>query len=44
VIPTRHLSIDQVRRGRARLAVDWQFTLADRVANRLRRLAGLQAA
>jgi radical SAM superfamily enzyme YgiQ (UPF0313 family) len=44
VIPTRHLSIAQVRRGRERLAVDWQFSLADRIANKVRRLAGLRAA
>ena len=44
VIPTRHLTIEQVRRGRERLAVDWQFSLADRIVNKVRRLAGLRAA
>ncbi len=44
VIPTRHMSIAQVRHGRERLAVDWQFSLADRIVNKVRRLAGLRAA
>jgi anaerobic magnesium-protoporphyrin IX monomethyl ester cyclase len=41
VLPSRHLSIDQIRKARHRIQVDWQYTLADRVTNRLRRMAGL---
>jgi radical SAM superfamily enzyme YgiQ (UPF0313 family) len=40
IIPSRHLSLEQIRRARHRIAVDWQYTLADRIANRLRRVAG----
>jgi radical SAM superfamily enzyme YgiQ (UPF0313 family) len=43
VLPTRHLSVAQVRRARERLSVDWRYTLADRVVNRVRRVAGLAA-
>lgn len=43
VIPSRHLSIPQIRRARARMVVDWQFTLADRIINRTRRGIGLGA-
>jgi anaerobic magnesium-protoporphyrin IX monomethyl ester cyclase len=42
VIPSRHLSIREIRRARHRMAVDWQFTLADRVVRRLRRGIGLE--
>ncbi|HEY1413021.1 MAG TPA: hypothetical protein VGF36_12825, partial [Rhodopila sp.] len=41
VLPSRHLSIDQIRKARHRIQVDWKYTLADRVTNRLRRMAGL---
>ena len=41
VLPTRHLSIEQVRKARHRIQVDWKYTLADRVVNRLRRIVGL---
>ena len=41
VIPTRHLTVGQVRKARHRIAVDWQYTMADRVVNKLRRSVGL---
>jgi anaerobic magnesium-protoporphyrin IX monomethyl ester cyclase len=41
VIPTRHLTRAQVRKARHRIAVDWQFTLADRVVNKIKRTVGL---
>lgn len=41
VIPSRHMSLAEIRRARARIAVDWQFTLADRLRMRLRRAVGL---
>jgi anaerobic magnesium-protoporphyrin IX monomethyl ester cyclase len=41
VIRTRHLSVDEVARARNRISVDWQYSLADRVVNRVRRIAGL---
>jgi radical SAM superfamily enzyme YgiQ (UPF0313 family) len=41
VLPTRHLSVDEVRRARNRIAVDWQFTIADRVWRKMRRTLGL---
>nr|WP_294517247.1 B12-binding domain-containing radical SAM protein [uncultured Rhodopila sp.] len=41
VIRTRHLSIEQVRKARHRISVDWRYTLADRLINRLRRAAGM---
>jgi radical SAM superfamily enzyme YgiQ (UPF0313 family) len=41
VVRTRHLSIEQVRKARYRLSVDWRYTLTDRIINRLRRMAGL---
>jgi anaerobic magnesium-protoporphyrin IX monomethyl ester cyclase len=44
VIPTRHLGIPELRRARARLSVDWKYTLADRVVNRVRRTVGLPVA
>ena len=43
VIPSRHMSIRQIVRARYRMSVDWQFTLADRIRNRLRRLFGVAA-
>jgi radical SAM superfamily enzyme YgiQ (UPF0313 family) len=43
VIRTRHLSIEQVRKARHRISVDWRYTLTDRVINRLRRVAGLKS-
>ena len=43
VVPTRHLSIAQVRWARHRMLVDWKYTLFDRVMNRLRRVVGLSA-
>lgn len=42
VIPSRHMSRAAIERARHRIAVDWQFSLADRVRNRLRRLSGVQ--
>jgi radical SAM superfamily enzyme YgiQ (UPF0313 family) len=42
VIPSRHLSISQITKARHRIAVDWQYTLGDRVINRVRRMAGLE--
>ena len=44
VIPSRHLDIAELRRARARLSVDWKYTLADRVVNRMRRAVGLPVA
>jgi hypothetical protein len=44
VIPTRHLSVAQVKRARHRMSVDWKYSLGDRVVNRLRRMVGLQIA
>lgn len=41
VLPTRHLSTDQIRRASQRMAVDWQFTLADRIKTKAKRLLGL---
>ena len=41
VIPSRHLSIPQLRRARHRMSVDWRYSFADRVRNKLRRVAGL---
>lgn len=41
VLPTRHLTIEQVRRARHRIAVGWQHTLADRGVRWLRRRLGL---
>jgi len=41
VVPTRHLSIDQLKRATDRMKVDWQFTLFDRIKNKLRRMVGL---
>jgi len=43
VIPSRHLSIDQLRKARHRISVDWKYSLADRVMNRARKVAGLRA-
>jgi anaerobic magnesium-protoporphyrin IX monomethyl ester cyclase len=42
VIPTRHLTREEVRKARHRISVDWQFTLADRVVNKVRRTVGLR--
>jgi anaerobic magnesium-protoporphyrin IX monomethyl ester cyclase len=41
VIPTRYLTREEVRKARHRIAVDWQFTLADRVVNKIKRTVGL---
>ena len=41
VIPSRHLSIAELRRARERISVDWKYTLGQRVTNKLRRSVGL---
>ncbi len=41
VIPSRHMSIPELRRARAWLSVACKYTLAERVANRLRRAVGV---
>ncbi len=40
VLPTRHMSIDEVRRACERMKVQWQFNLADRVRLKAQRLLG----
>ena len=37
VIASRHLSIDEIQRGRAGLAAGWRYSLADRVVRRAKR-------
>lgn len=41
VLASRHLSRDDIAKARHRIAVDWQYTLADRVVNRMRRAVGM---
>jgi anaerobic magnesium-protoporphyrin IX monomethyl ester cyclase len=43
VLPSRHLSIDEIRRARHRISVDWRYSFADRVAMKLRRMVGAPA-
>lgn len=43
VLPSRHMTISQIRRARDDLAVGWRYSLADRVFNRLRKFAGIAA-
>lgn len=44
VLPSRHMSTAEIRRARHRIAVDWQFTLTDRVMTKLKRTVGLASA
>lgn len=44
VLPSRHLSVREIVRAKYRMSVDWQFTLTDRVLNRVRRLFGMRPA
>jgi anaerobic magnesium-protoporphyrin IX monomethyl ester cyclase len=44
VLPSRHLTKEEIVKVRHRIAVDWQFTLADRIRTRIKRAVGLQAA
>ncbi len=44
VLPSRHMSTDEIRRARHRIAVDWHYTLTDRVLLKLRRTVGLAPA
>ncbi|HEX4261798.1 MAG TPA: hypothetical protein VHY76_11935, partial [Acetobacteraceae bacterium] len=44
VLPSRHMSTAEIRRARHRIAVDWQFTLTDRVMTKLKRTVGLAPA
>ncbi len=41
VLPTRHMSTDEVRRAHDRMSVQWRFTLADRVRHKAQRMLGL---
>jgi radical SAM superfamily enzyme YgiQ (UPF0313 family) len=41
VLPTRYLSIGEIRKARERMGVQWQFTLADRVKLKAQRMLGL---
>ncbi len=42
VIPSRHLSVGEIRKASHRISVDWQYTLADRIVNKLRRAVGVR--
>jgi anaerobic magnesium-protoporphyrin IX monomethyl ester cyclase len=44
VLPSRHMTTDEIRRARHRISVDWHYTLADRVLLKLRRTIGLAPA
>lgn len=44
VLPSRHLSIDQIKQARDRMKVDWQYSLTDRIVRKLKRTAGLRVA
>jgi anaerobic magnesium-protoporphyrin IX monomethyl ester cyclase len=42
VLPTRYMTIDQIRHAKYRLSVDWKYTLADRIVNRAKKAVGLR--
>lgn len=44
VLPSRHMTTDEIRRARHRISVDWHYTLRDRVLLKLRRTIGLAPA
>ena len=41
VLPSRHLSPDQIKTARHRILVDWQYTLSGRIKNKVRKLTGI---
>lgn len=43
VLPSRHMTVDQIRRARDHLSVSWNQTIGDRIIRKLKRTAGIAA-